>query len=189
MSRIILRNLNKSYNNFKILDNFSCEFEKNRFNIIVGSSGIGKTTLLNILMDLERLDSGIIEGMDKTVSPVFQENRLLERFSVYENISYVLDDFDLLEIDGYLEKVGLEGKGNKIVESLSGGMKRRVEILKGVLKESDIYIFDEPFKEMDEDTYRQTIEFVRDKLEGKTVIFTTHRMDEIQFFDGKLIRI
>lgn len=189
MSNIIVENLRKYYGDLKVLDDFSCVFKEGQWNIIVGRSGAGKTSLIRILMGLEMPDSGRIDGMKKEISPIFQENRLLEAFSVYDNIRYVAGDQREFRIDQVLYGLGLEDKKHSRVESLSGGMKRRVEIAKALLKDSSTYVFDEPFKDMDDTTYREVLDFSRKELEGKTVIMTSHRLEEVEFFQGRIIEM
>lgn len=189
MSDIIIKNLYKSYENEKVLNNFNSIIKSNEFNIIVGSSGIGKTTLIRILMKLEKEDSGKIINIPKNISPVFQENRLLENLNIYENINFTNEKISHEEIDKELEKINLNNIGNKKIKELSGGMKRRVTILRAILKEADLYIFDEPFKEMDEEVYKMVIKYVKEKLSGKTVIFSTHNKEEIDYFKANKIEI
>ena len=108
---IIISNLSKSYNGQKVLDNLSVVFKEDSLTCIMGKSGVGKTTLLSILMGLEKADSGEIQGLDdKKISVVFQENRLCNNLSALYNIKMViaknqgLPDSKILE---YLGKIGL----------------------------------------------------------------------------------
>lgn len=189
MDDIIVKNLSKTYGELEVLNNFNCRFKRGKFNIIIGESGIGKTSLLNILMKLEVQDQGEILNMNKDISVIFQENRLLDKFTIYENLEYVVDDLDRKEMDLALERVGLDSLGNEKIYNLSGGMKRRVAILRSVLKKSDLYIFDEAFKDVDDDTYNRLVEYVKEKLEGQTVIMTSHRISELEYFDASLIEM
>lgn len=183
-------NLNKKFLDQVIFENLNIEIKKGRFNAVIGTSGRGKTTLLNILMGLDRDYSGKVEIEKLDMSVVFQENRLLESLSIYENINFVLEkDFDSDFINRHLNMVGLDIDCSKKVNKLSGGMKRRVAILRCILKKADIYILDEPFKEMDDDSYKKVLDYTKKYLYSKTVIFTTHRLDEISFFDANVINL
>ncbi len=188
-NNIIVKNLTKYYDEELIFNKYNCEFKTNEYNIIMGSSGIGKTTLLHILMGIDNDYTGQIINIPKSISPIFQENRLLEDFTVYTNLKIVNDSIKEDEIDVELSRMGLEGIGNKKIRELSGGMKRRITILRAIMKNSEIYIFDEPFKELDESTYYIILKYIEEKLTNKTVILSTHRKEEIEFFNGNLISI
>ncbi|HEY4544517.1 MAG TPA: ATP-binding cassette domain-containing protein, partial [Tissierellaceae bacterium] len=128
---IEINNLNFGYDNLTIFENYNTKILSNRYNAVIGPSGCGKTTLLRILSGLEDKYSGHIKGMEnKKISICFQENRLLENYSIRDNINFVqnenlLDSYIKLE----LEKIGLDIDLNKKVSQLSGGMKRRIAIL------------------------------------------------------------
>ena len=101
----------------------------------MGKSGLGKTTLLRILMGLEKYDAGSIEGMEnKKISAVFQEDRLCENLSAVTNVAIVCEkNVTLQEIRKELENIGLSGSTEKPVKELSGGMKRRVAIIRSIM--------------------------------------------------------
>ena len=111
---------------------------------------------------------------------VFQEDRLLENLSIYDNLDLVNPGkYDRETIKDELFSIGLENLIDKKVRELSGGMKRRVSILRALLVDSDIYVLDEPFKELDADSYRLCVEYFKQKMNGKTVIMTSHNKDEV----------
>lgn len=186
---IKVKNLNFGYNNLIIFKNYNTTILNNRYNAVIGQSGSGKTTLLRILSGLESEYSGDIEGMDdKSISICFQENRLLENYSIKDNINFVQkENLSDSYIELELKKIGLDIDMNKKVYQLSGGMKRRIAILRCVLYDADIFILDEPFKELDEFNYNLTINYVKNKLLDKTVVFTTHNEKEINLFWANVI--
>ncbi len=178
---IILENICKKYGETVVFDNFNLTLPKNKTFCIMGQSGKGKTTLVRMLMGLEKPDSGNILGLeDFKASAVFQEDRLCENLDVYANI--VLphlhkDSFVKMtkkHIDIGLFAVGLADYGNKKISTLSGGMKRRVAILRAIYADFDILILDEPFKGLDDETKLKTIEYVKSQTKGKTVLYITH---------------
>ncbi len=179
-----INKLCKAYNNVAVLENFDLTIKEGGTYCILGKSGIGKTTLLRILMNLETLDSGTIEGLEKIkISTVFQEDRLLEYLDVYSNI--VISDIKNIKektVEDALKKVGLEECKHQIVSELSGGMKRRVAILRACLAEFDLLLLDEPFKGLDEETKKQVLSFVEESIQDKTMIFITHDSQEIAYF-------
>ena len=188
MSDIAVKNLTKSFGENLVLDNFSYIFPQNRISSIMGRSGCGKTTLLNILMGLLLPDSGEITGITKKLAPVFQEDRLCEGFSVSANLRLTARQIisDKVIADN-LSAVDLEGLENKRVSELSGGMKRRVAIVRAVLSGNDILIMDEPFKGLDEKTRRTTAEYILSNSAEKTIIMVTHDIDEVELMGGKLL--
>lgn len=190
MNYLEIINLNKSYDDNLILDKVNYRFKKGEFNALVGPSGIGKTSLLNILIGIDEDYSGKIIGMEKNKSIVFQENRLLENYSIKDNLNFVLNNpLDDNSINEYLQTLNLNVDASAIVNQLSGGMKRRISILRAVLKKSDIYIFDEPFKDMDHDTHLLVLEFIKRTLKGKTLIFSTHSDLDIKILKPYIIKI
>ncbi len=191
---IILKDICKYYGELKVFDNFNLRLEKNKINCIMGASGVGKTTLMRLLMGLETQDSGSIEGIENAkMSAVFQEDRLCENLDVYTNIMlpHIYKSNDKLlsksKIDESLAKLGLEGLGNKTVSELSGGMKRRTAILRALLAEYDILFLDEPFKGLDDETKQSTIDFTLNKAKNKTIIYITHDNTELEYIKPEIM--
>ena len=188
MEQIIISHLSKSYGENKVFSDFSAVFERGKTTCIMAPSGAGKTTLLRILTGLETADAGRIEGMDGLKkSMVFQEDRLCENLSVSANIRLVRqkktwgrDQKEKKEIQEALESVGLAGNGDQQVRELSGGMKRRVALLRALYSDWDILFLDEPFKGLDEETKTQVMCYTKEKCRGKTVIFVTHERSEAE---------
>lgn len=188
MDQIIISHLSKSYGENKVFSDFSAVFERGKTTCIMAPSGAGKTTLLRILTGLETADAGRIEGMDGLKkSMVFQEDLLCENLSVSANIRLVRqkktwgrDQKEKKEIQEALEAVGLAGNGDQQVRELSGGMKRRVALLRALYSDWDILFLDEPFKGLDEETKTQVMCYTKEKCRGKTVIFVTHERSEAE---------
>ncbi len=186
---LIIKEITKSYGKQKVLENISFNLNESERICIYGKSGIGKTTLLRIIAGLEKADSGKITFVGK-VSMVFQEDRLLENTDVYTNLYCVLGSrFDKAEVDMHLKEVGLEGAGNKIVSELSGGMKRRVAIVRCMMKSSEIILLDEPFKGLDTILKDNIIRYVVKYLNGRAVIMVTHDISEAEKIQAEIIEI
>lgn len=185
---IRLINIVKQFGDKVILDNCNITFKKHKIHCIMGPSGIGKTTLINILMGLIKPDSGEIHGMEKRlIAAVFQEDRLIEHWDAIRNVKLVCkknitDDLIAQEF----KAVGLEDYRGKPVSKLSGGMRRRVAIVRGIMAESDIVIMDEPFKGLDKTLKRQVLEYVKNRTRNKTVIIVTHNQEEVDLLGGQL---
>jgi len=179
MRDIVLSGICKSFGDTEVLSGLSAVFPAGKTGCVTAPSGIGKTTLLRILMGLESLDSGSISGLENvTVGSVFQEERLCENMTAADNIKLVSPKLDDKEILSAMQAVGLVDCENRIVSELSGGMRRRVAILRAVLFDADLYLLDEPFKGLDADTKSDVISFIKRKLFGKTVILVTHDPEE-----------
>ena len=175
---INIRNLTKKYGKKEIFKNFSLEIETGKVTALMGKSGFGKTTLIRILMGLEKYDEGKITGLEnQKISTVFQEDRLCEK------------ETSIREISAELEKIGLKESQNKPVKTLSGGMKRRVAIIRCIMAKSDIIIFDEPLKGLDEITKKNVINYLKEKIRGKTVIIVTHDIEEARQLDGTIVNL
>ena len=184
-----IEKITKSYGKQKVLENISFNINESERICIYGKSGIGKTTLLRIIAGLEKADSGEITFAGK-VSMVFQEDRLLENTDVYTNLYCVLGSrFDKAEADMHLKEVGLEGAGNKLVSELSGGMKRRVAIVRCMMKSSEIILLDEPFKGLDTILKDNIIRYVVKYLNGRAVIMVTHDISEAEKIQAEIIEI
>ncbi len=173
---ISLKNISKSYDE-KIIENLSLDFKKGETTAILGPSGIGKTTLINIITGLDKDFFGDILGIEnKKISVVFQENRLLENFSAMENIKVV--NSNEKECFKYAKELGVEEFLEKPVFQLSGGMKRRVALARAFAYNGDVIVMDEPFKGIDVVMKKNIISNVKKLLKDKTCIFITHEISE-----------
>lgn len=186
---IQISKLNKSFVDKTVLKDFSLNIPKGQTTVIMGPSGCGKTTLLNILMGLETPDSGSIHPQPERISAVFQENRLSEDHTALRNIKMVLPKEDYPKAEIILSALGLHDSLRKPVRELSGGMKRRVAIARSLVFEADLYIMDEPFSGLDENTKQSVMEFVQKELSGKTAILVTHDPEEAAFFSNTIIKM
>lgn len=188
---VVVKNLCKSFDGKPVLADFSCVFPDGKITCIVGPSGCGKTTLLNLMMNLFPADSGSIEGLaGHTIAAVFQEDRLLEHCSPAANLRAVLRSREAIaQIPDALRAVGLSDASDKSVRNLSGGMKRRVAILRALLTDADILLMDEPFRGLDTDTRAAVIHWMRPKIEGKTVILVTHDPAEAKLLGGTILEL
>ena len=191
---ILMEKINKSYGDKEVLRDFTTKFEEGTVTFITGESGIGKTSIIRILMGLESYQSGRISGLEgKKISVVFQDDCLCDKLSLDKNLSMVIDGQQVKEqyLDRLLGIFGLEGYRHKRVAELSGGMKRRLAILRAILYPHNLMIMDEPFKGLDEENKKLVMGQVGKSLVGKTAIIVTHDKTEIDFFrsiEGLAIR-
>jgi len=192
--KIEINNLCKSFTDKIVFNNFNLQLNSEKINCIVGESGGGKSTLLNILAGLIYSDSGHIIGIeDGDISYIFQEDRLVNWLTVKENMElFIYEYYNKEEVDNKLKSIfkllHIEEIENKYPEKLSGGMKQRVNIARALLKPSRIILMDEPFKSLDYKTKYSIMVELKDifKNENKMVIFVTHDVDEAIYMEGNI---
>lgn len=193
MQNVRIKNISKTYGEKQVLSKLSKEFLAGETTVIMGASGCGKTTLLRILLGLEMPDNGEVIGMPEKVSVLFQEDRLCEDGSAYENIALVLErrktrvqkDAQRRKIEQEAAQVGITADDLKQnVMKLSGGMRRRIALLRALLYDADCVILDEPFKGLDATTKQIVMQYVKEKTAGKTTFLVTHDAAEADFFGG-----
>lgn len=175
-----IQNLSYKYGKSLVIDDLTYEFECGKVSAIIGESGIGKTTLLNLIADLIDAPNGKIMTDIKKIGYVFQEPRLFDWMSALENVSTVSDDATARKI---LTKMGLADSLLKYPEELSGGMKQRVAIARALAYDPELVILDEPFKGLDPEMRREISEFVFSTLKNKTVIMVTHDTEDLELAD------
>ncbi|NLK28064.1 MAG: ABC transporter ATP-binding protein [Clostridiales bacterium] len=181
--------VSKQYGANQVLKDLNLTFQEGRCHCLMGPSGIGKTTVINLLMGLENPDSGSILGMEgRRVAACFQEDRLIEHLDAISNVKLVCDKRITKEIvEEELNKVGLIDYIDKPVSALSGGMKRRVAIVRALLASSDLVIMDEPFKGLDQELKYRVINYIIEKTKGKTLIIITHDKEDVKRLEANLI--
>ena len=181
-------NVSKSFGTKKVLQNLNLTIEPGKISCIMAPSGAGKTTLLRILMGLEEADSGCITGLEgKRFSAVFQEERLCEYMTAVENIRLVTPGLDAGSVVQEMDRLGLGDCCAQPVSQLSGGMRRRVSILRALLAAYDVLCLDEPFKGLDDARKEQTLAYVKQKAAGRTVLFVTHDEKEALALGAEVI--
>ncbi|OYU06027.1 MAG: ATP-binding protein [Pseudomonas sp. PGPPP1] len=184
------------------LDNVSLRIEKGEFVVIVGASGCGKSTTLNMIAGFDHPSEGLVkvEGRQVTeVSPntgmVFQQYALFPWLSVLDNIAYGLKMKGMKKAERraiaqqFVDMVGLKGFENAYPKQLSGGMKQRVTIARVLANDPAVMLFDEPFAALDAMT-RQVLqeELVRIyEQSGKTIVFITHSIDEALMLSSRIL--
>ena len=198
-----IENMFKSFNEKTIFQDFNLEINKGEFVGIIGKSGQGKTTLLNIIGTLQKVDSGIVKIMGKDIhSPkvkrlllknnlgfIFQNYALIDNISVNENLEIALKHKKMNKaqkqnaISLALNEVGLKDYGNKIIYTLSGGEQQRVAIARLLLKDPSLILADEPTGSLDSENRDIIVElFQKLHKQGKTIVMVTHDQSLTQFF-------
>ncbi|MFO7544002.1 MAG: ABC transporter ATP-binding protein [Trueperaceae bacterium] len=167
------------------------------FICLLGPSGCGKTTLLNVLSGLDVADEGVVvvaraDGAAATFGYVFQEPRLLPWLTVQDNLRFVQDRRGLAadgEVDYWLERVGLKGRGGDFPRQLSVGQRQRVAVARALLIRPDVLFMDEPFSALDELTASRMREELLDLWAelGSTVVFVTHNPLEATYLADRIV--
>jgi ABC-type nitrate/sulfonate/bicarbonate transport system ATPase subunit len=198
VSNVLVQNVSKVFVSSRgepvqALHHISFDVKPHEFFSIVGHSGCGKTTLLNLIAGFERPSEGrIVVGGQEVWGPsrergvVFQEHALFPWYTVHQNISFGLEMKGLARqecerlVRYYIDLVGLTGFERKYPRELSGGMKQRAGIARSLAPDPRILLMDEPFASLD---YQNRI-LMQDELlriwgrETKTVVFVTHNIEE-----------
>ncbi len=199
------------------LDNISLNFRKNEFVAILGESGSGKTTFLNVVGGLDQYDSGdlIINGQstkdftekewdayrNNSVGFVFQSYNLIGHLNIADNVELGLTLSGIPKgakgnkARDVLEKVGLKAHIHKKPNQLSGGQMQRVAIARALANDPDIILADEPTGALDTETSRQILDLIREVAADKLVIMVTHNRELaetyadriVHFQDGRII--
>ena len=205
MAGLILRNVAKSYEATKVIESIDLEIKDGEFVVFVGPSGCGKSTLLRMIAGLEEISSGTITIGDQIVnevapakrgvSMVFQTYALYPHMTVYKNMAFGLkqaktpkDEIDqrvrnaaeILEISSLLDRTP---------KALSGGQRQRVAIGRAIVREPEVFLFDEPLSNLDAALRVQTrIEIARlhERL-GTTMIYVTHDQVEAMTLADKIV--
>lgn len=189
---LIISQLSKSYHELPVLDRVSLHLVSGNIYCLMGPSGSGKTTLFHILLGLLNADSGEITGLNKKrISAVFQENRLCEAFTPVENVTMVMPSSsgNHKKAEEALKRLLPAESLGRLASTLSGGMKRRVAIIRALSVPFDMLIMDEPFTGLDEDTKQQVISYIKEECKGKLVLISTHQEEDVQLLNGIKIHL
>ncbi len=203
--KISVVNLNKKYNGQIVLEDISFDIKSGEFISILGSSGCGKTTLLKILIGIEKSDTGLIlkddiditnrKPSERGMGLVFQNYALFPNMNVWNNVAYALRAHHLPKeeikkrVDDVLSMVGLTQFAIKKPGKMSGGQQQRVAIARTLALNPDVILFDEPMAALDADirmSLRKEIKDLQKKL-NTTMIYVTHDQEEAFSLSDRII--
>ena len=174
-----IENLNVSFDEKVVFKNFNLEVIDGEITCILGSSGVGKTTLIDCLFN-EYKKQG------KKVSIAYQEPRLFNHLTVLDNLKLIgYREKDILTA---LEKAGLKDNIYSYPSTLSGGEKQRVNFVRSMLLDGDVLVLDEPFSSLDVKLKISLKYLIEEKLQ-KTIIFVTHDIEEALMLSNRIIML
>jgi ABC-type multidrug transport system ATPase subunit len=200
---------NNNSNSFKIFDNFNLSLKKNNIYGIYGSSGSGKTSLINILIGFVKPQKGRILYNNKAqvfnqisnnynISFLPQNPTILdENIIINSTLRFANSSEEIKKIKFYLKKFNLSKflnykyiNSNSIqsIKNMSGGEKQRIAIIRSIINEPDLLILDEPTSSLDDENSEIIFNFLKDFKKGKIIIVTSHKVKEKKFFD-KIINL
>ncbi|WP_445633148.1 ABC transporter ATP-binding protein [Nostoc sp. DSM 114161] len=192
---LIIQNLNKSYKLRKVLQNLNLHIDSGEIYGLLGANGAGKTTTINIICNLLKPDSGnviinnqpISQATKKILGIAPQENLLYKTLTCEENLKFFADIYGLdrktrqKQIKKTLAAVNLLDRAKSPVETLSGGMQRRLNIAVALVHQPKLVILDEPTTGLDIESRYEIWELIRQlKNQGVTILLTTHLLDEAE---------
>jgi multiple sugar transport system ATP-binding protein len=205
MARVLIRNLNKMYNDVHAVKGVNLEIYDREFLVLVGPSGCGKTTTLRMVAGLEAITSGeILIGdtvvnelppMDRDIAMVFQNYALYPHMSVYDNMAFGLKmrKFGRPEIDKRVRDaadiLGIQNLLQRKPRQLSGGQRQRVALGRAIVRHPQVFLFDEPLSNLDAKLrvqMRVELKKIHERL-GTTAIYVTHDQVEAMTLGDRVV--
>lgn len=204
-----IQNLKKVYKDCVALDTVSMHIRKGEFVAIIGASGSGKTTMLNIIggLDTDYMGSCVVRNKEisslsdvecctlrsRYISYVYQFFNLISFLTVKENVCLASQikgkKVDEKELNQVLKLLGLEHKKDRFANELSGGQQQRVAIARAILAHTDIILADEPTGNLDGENAKNVMDILKAlNIEGKTIVLVTHDLKIANYAD-RIIRL
>lgn len=196
---IQVNNITKYYGNnegrFQVLKGISLEIKDGDYVVIIGASGSGKSTFLNVISGLERPDNGnvyydnlditalsdkkLTEFRKENIGFIFQQYYLLPHMNVDKNVKMGADLAGNKNYRSMIEAVGLKEKLHKYPSELSGGEQQRIAVARALAKKPKVLFLDEPTGALDEQTGRQVLDYIGklQKAYGFTIVMVTHNLN------------
>lgn len=208
---ISYQHVNVSLQGQEILSDVNLELRKGEFVYLIGKVGSGKSTLLKTIYGEVEIDAGEAWVLGNTMRSlrqkdlptlrrklgiVFQDFQLLTDRTVHENLKFVLKATGWKSrteierrIGEVLQQVGMENKGYKMPNELSGGEQQRIVIARAILNKPEIILADEPTGNLDVDTGRRIVELLQDICrQGSSILMTTHNLNLLSEYPGKVYK-
>ena len=194
--------LTKSFGTKTILDDLSFHIESGEIFGLLGPNGAGKTTMIRIILDIIKSDTGYVKMFGKLFNEAFkerigylpEERGLYQKITVFECLKYFANLKNVKKpddpIDFWLERVGLIDHKKRRVSELSKGMQQKIQLASAFIHDPDILILDEPFSGLDPVNTKIVKDIMLDlKRDGKTIILSTHQMDQAERMCDRILMI
>lgn len=181
---IKLENVTFGYADTPVLRDFSLAVADGEVVCLSGESGSGKTSIARLVLGLEKPQSGFVERPSK-IAAVFQEDRLFPSMTVQKNVSCVGGQ----RTAELLERAGLRAVAGKRLWHLSGGMKRRVAILRAINFGADALVLDEPFNGLDAENKKKMAELILEAYGDKPTILISHYPPDAEILGARVVNI
>ena len=194
---ITFERVRKTFDSLVVLDGVDLHIAENQIVAVVGPSGVGKTTMLELITGLIAPDSGRVEVADVRIGYVFQEPRLLPWRTAVDNIAVVLraqgeerEEARRAALS-WMERVGLQGFEDYHPAELSGGMAQRVAVARAFAAEPRILLMDEPFSNMDLDLKTSLIGMLQKiaREHKTTIVYVTHELTEALQIADRIVEL
>ena len=181
---MVLEKINKSYGDRLVIDNLSTEIKKGKIVVVMGDSGVGKTTILNIIARTTDFEG--VHDFNDSIAYMFHDDRLIPNLNVGENLKLICNDMDVASA---LKSADLEGCEKLYPIELSAGMSRRVSLIRAMIYPAEILLLDEPFGNLDYSLKYKMMEMLqeRHKKTNNTIIMVTHDIDEAVYLADRII--
>lgn len=204
LAAVHLQNVYKVYNNVPVVDNLSLTIAPGEIFGLLGPNGAGKSTTIRMVTTLTKPTQGeiVVAGYDvvrqpfgakKQIGVVLQQTSVDVDLTVWENMEFhgrmhhIPNPLRQKEIDRWLEYVELIDRRQDLVKTLSGGMKRRLQIARALLHQPQILFLDEPTVGLDPQTRRRLWEIIKGlNQQGMTILLTTHYMEEVEYLCNRI---
>lgn len=208
---LTISNVEFNYPTQPVFNNLNLTVEPGEFVFLIGKSGVGKTTFMQLIymnllpqsgyVEVEGYNSETIKIKDlpflrRKIGVIFQDFKLLEDRNVFENLAFVLrvtgtpSKLVKRKVIHALSDVGLSNKQNNMPHQLSGGEKQRVAIARAILNDPAIILADEPTGNLDPETSDEILEIIKKiNSRGTSIIFATHNYDIVKKIDGRIIKL
>lgn len=206
-----LSNVTFKYDNQIVFEDLNLQIEQGEFIFLIGKSGAGKSTFLELLYMNQFPNEGYVEIGDfssqtikkneipllrRKIGVVFQDYKLMEERKVYDNVAFVLQIINTpkklikKKVLAALNEVGLLHKQNNFPDELSGGEKQRLAIARAIVNEPMILLADEPTGNLDPETAHDILEiFKKINQNGTSIILTTHNYELVKKVDAKILKL
>ena len=181
---IELNNVSVNYGKTKVLKDFTMTVKKGEHIALMGPSGSGKTTVLKLIANRLKPNSGKALCHTSKIAYMFQEPRLVPWLTAVENVNLVLGDTPdtLPEAVKWLKRLGLEDALDKYPSELSGGMQQRTALARTLAYDAELLLLDEPLSALDEDMADYILMLIKEFAKDKTIILVTHNSKHAKQF-------